>query len=403
MKILKSTSTHPRRCKYGNFELKPDEGWELSKTFIDFESKLLIVSVSIIDESKWADLGYDGKTIPRKEYKIDLQSLQILDTEEWIKYFNYDKVETISDDGKYRLVSQRHHRTESEVDILAEELYELPANDMISTSTSAAFGESESENLLEQLYSSRRKREAHQKALDAKPTLGEYYLKKLEELEDEDKILYYHNKHKAYRLIFSNGKFELSESKQSHSESQDLESMRFAIKESYNTIDKFWQDFSADEKWFVNYKAEQAASKKILLLAKHINLYFNELRKEHKFTYGEYEKINDWSNIVWSDDYKKSEIKQWCSNCYKEVDYQSRYPKYICGECASKEKLDKEGNILDFSNEGFSGGFVIVRRDRNGKLLSEDSGKIYCDCIIDNKLFFAQEGRFGGVVIQLKE
>ena len=78
MKIIKSSFFNPKKSEFGKFELIPDEGWKISNSFIDYESKLLIVSTSIIDKSKWIDNKYNY-TIPTKEYKIDLSTLKILD------------------------------------------------------------------------------------------------------------------------------------------------------------------------------------------------------------------------------------------------------------------------------------------------------------------------------------
>lgn len=50
MEIIKNKLLRSQNCKYGDFEIKPENGWKISETFIDFESKLLVVSVSIIDE-----------------------------------------------------------------------------------------------------------------------------------------------------------------------------------------------------------------------------------------------------------------------------------------------------------------------------------------------------------------
>lgn len=52
MEIIKS-GLRSQNCKYGDFQIKPENGWEILQSFIDFESKLLIVSLSIIDRAKW--------------------------------------------------------------------------------------------------------------------------------------------------------------------------------------------------------------------------------------------------------------------------------------------------------------------------------------------------------------
>lgn len=403
MQIIKSKFFRPRKCEYGNFELKPEEGWKISQQFIDFESKLLIISVSIIDESKWIDLGHGSRSIPAKEYKIDLNTLKILEPSDWQKYFNYDKVDIISDDNKYKLVSERIFDKERNNDSFKEELYDLATNKLISSGSSVAFDKKKRENLLESLYRSINEREERKRLLDAKPTMDKFYIDQLNDLKDKDDILCYFDNSNTFKLSFINSKFQLFEGGKLPTQYQDWKSISFAPLKTYDNLDIFWQEFILNEKWFLKYNVHQSMSQKPLLLAKHIISYSNSLRKEHKFTYNEYEKLNDWENIAYSDEYKRTELKQWCSNCYKEVSFQGRYPKYICGDCASKDKLDTEGNLLEFYNLGFSGGFKIIRKDWNGNIINEDDTQQFCDLLIDDKVFFAQEARFGGIVIQSKE
>jgi hypothetical protein len=90
--------------------------------------------------------------------------------------------------------------------------------------------------------------------------------------------------------------------------------------------------------------------------------------------------------------------KQNCSNCGIEVGYFGRYPKYICGVCVEKI-TDKEGSSLAFYNTDFPGvgcqGYYI---DVNP--IEKYKSNI---CFIGNQEFFAEEGRFGGIVIQKKK
>jgi hypothetical protein len=149
MEIIKSKLFRPRKCEYGDFELKPEKGWKLLQTFIDYESKLLVVSVSCEDKSKWRDNGYNGWSIPTKEFKIDLGTLKILEFEGWKKYFNYNQTEFISDDKRYKLVTQRVFESNGNSDGIKEELYEIESGKLISSSESIAFRQEKRENLLE--------------------------------------------------------------------------------------------------------------------------------------------------------------------------------------------------------------------------------------------------------------
>jgi hypothetical protein len=181
--------------------------------------------------------------------------------------------------------------------------------------------------------------------------------------------------------------------------------MKFDFVKSYNNVGEFWEKFTVDEKWYLRFKYLNGfgrSSSKALLLAKYIISFFNEVRRHHKFTRQEHDQINYWSKLVWSEQYRITEIRQWCSNCYKEIPYQVRYPKYICGDCASKNKYDEKGNLLEFSNLGISGGLKITYRDSNGNTIREDDTQEYCECTIDGKVFFAKEAYHGGIVIQAK-
>lgn len=251
-----------------------------------------------------------------------------------------------------------------------------------------------------------KEREEQKRIADAKLTLEQFYLKELKGIKNNDVILCYYDNYNTFQLSYNDNKFILSKAGKLPSNHHEWTSMDFGVMNKFNNLDEFWSEFITGGKWYIKYNplnANGRNSTKKLLLAKHIITFCNNLRKEHNFTYDEYEKINQWDNFVWSDEYKRTEIKQWCFNCHKEVYFQGRYPKYICTDCASKEKLDADGNLLEFFNLGLWGGFKIVYKDKNGNTIKEEDTQQYCDCTIDNKLYFAQEARFGGIVIQKKE
>lgn len=402
MKIIKSKLFRPQKCEFGKFALQPDAGWKVSYTFIDFESGLLVVSISDENENNWEDLGYNGRRIPTKQFIIDVKKVEILSPVEWSTYFNYEKVVFSTDDGKFRLSTQRIHEPEDNTDLICEELEFLDTGHK-GTSTGVAFRKEKRENLLEYMYRDIKEKDEQKKMLDAKLTLDEFYEEELHTLREYDVIIGYMDGSNTYRLTFSTISFILSVCPKLPSEYGSWKSLEFIPRKTYSDLNAFWEDFTRDEKWFLNFRIHQSISEKPLVLAKYIISFFNNLRKEHTFSFKEYTSINQWESSVWSEAYKRTELKQWCANCYQEVYYQARYPKYICSTCASKEILDKEANILSFSNLGFSGGFKIVRKNRAGQILEEDESQQFCDCIIDNKLFFAQEARFGGIVIQRKE
>jgi hypothetical protein len=149
MKILKSSFFRPRKCQHGNFELSPDKGREILQTFIDFESGLLVVSTIKGKE----DSSKSGVQCEVKQYLINLQSLQILSSDDYKEYFDYGLKESYSLDGKLRLISQRIHDKVRNNDFFAEKLYDTEMGTLISSGESLAFTADRRENLLERHYS----------------------------------------------------------------------------------------------------------------------------------------------------------------------------------------------------------------------------------------------------------
>lgn len=403
MQIIPSTPTHPRHCKFGDFEIVPDQGWELSQVFLDYESQLLVVSVCSTDQSTWVNNGYGGRTIPTKEYKVDRATLKILTPEEWQQYFNYEPVITLSDDGLYKLITQRIREPKRNSDGIREELYEVSTNKRISTSDSVAFSKDKRETLLESLYRTARQKEKQKQILDAKPALDEFYQIQLSKLVGNEAIIAYSTQGKSYKLMYAAPRFDLLVKEPMPATLAAWEHAIFRRAKSYKTLEAFWREFTTDEKWFMHCNIHRALCRQPLVLAKFAIGYFNDLRRGHQFTYAEYDEINRWSAVFWSDQYKETEFKQWCALCRKEVSFQARYPKYICGECMDKPKLDSRGNHLEFSNLGFSGGFLITYSDVHGNVIREDDSQSACRCFIEGNEFVAREAKFGGIVIQRKE
>lgn len=83
---------------------------------------------------------------------------------------------------------------------------------------------------------------------------------------------------------------------------------------------------------------------------------------------------------------------QSCPICRCSVPLSNRYPKRICGSCLSKA-VNAEGKSLSFSNTSPFGGFV-ARIVETGQ---EHTGHV---CFIDGVACWAEEARFGGIVVQ---
>jgi hypothetical protein len=84
---------------------------------------------------------------------------------------------------------------------------------------------------------------------------------------------------------------------------------------------------------------------------------------------------------------------QRCPICAKPVEPSQRYPHYVCHDCAIKAS-SQDGRALEFHNENIWGGFVGKYADTGVQYLSHD-------CYIDGIKCYADEARFGGIVIQV--
>jgi predicted RNA-binding Zn-ribbon protein involved in translation (DUF1610 family) len=136
------------------------------------------------------------------------------------------------------------------------------------------------------------------------------------------------------------------------------------------------------------------------MLSKKVMETFNILKKESDFSYEQHDKIYSLEKVFIHQDLKRGEVKQYCSNCNKEVRYNPRYPKYICSDCSAKIKYSKERQLLEFYNTDLYGGLKNVYKDPVGKVLKKDDSKSECICLIDGEDFILQEARFGRIIIQ---
>jgi protein-arginine kinase activator protein McsA len=82
-----------------------------------------------------------------------------------------------------------------------------------------------------------------------------------------------------------------------------------------------------------------------------------------------------------------------CPICTTEVHHWERYPNQVCEHCKDKAS-DAYGRRLIFSNESMSGGFLAFYRGTNQK---HDKHI----CYIDSVRCYANEHRFGGIVVEV--
>jgi len=90
--------------------------------------------------------------------------------------------------------------------------------------------------------------------------------------------------------------------------------------------------------------------------------------------------------------YSMSQTQQTCPICHTSVPAFARYPRYLCMECASRAK-SMDGRSLKFSNIDMTGGFIVEYADTGEPYDSHE-------CYVDGIQCHADEGHFGGIVIQ---
>lgn len=84
--------------------------------------------------------------------------------------------------------------------------------------------------------------------------------------------------------------------------------------------------------------------------------------------------------------------KQNCPICGDEVGWNERYPDYLCGSCSSRTR-SADGRPLMFGNLSINGGFVALYSDTMESYPSHA-------CFVDEVECYADEARFGGIVIR---
>ena len=81
-----------------------------------------------------------------------------------------------------------------------------------------------------------------------------------------------------------------------------------------------------------------------------------------------------------------------CPVCKAAVPASERYPHYVCPQCVERA-VDRNGRRVGFANAISCGGVVGYYEESSETYLS-------LTCFIDGKACFAEEAKFGGIVIQ---
>ena len=82
-----------------------------------------------------------------------------------------------------------------------------------------------------------------------------------------------------------------------------------------------------------------------------------------------------------------------CPICAEKVHHWERYPNQVCERCMNKAS-DAYGRRLVFTNESESGGFIAFYRGTDERYDKHI-------CYIDSVRCYANEHRFGGIVVEV--
>lgn len=172
---------------------------------------------------------------------------------------------------------------------------------------------------------------------------------------------------------------------------------------NFDSINDFWKSITTSKKWYSEYSPNQIEDidEYIEDIAPLILKKTNQLRFSMDFTVDEYEKIIGWDNLIFKNENIRKiyepNFKQYCSNCRKEINLLRRYPKRICEKCKN-EIRSKDGRKVEYFNSNLMG------TGCQGYYSDTQQSELYNsnECYIEKKTFIAKEGRFGGIIIELK-
>lgn len=93
----------------------------------------------------------------------------------------------------------------------------------------------------------------------------------------------------------------------------------------------------------------------------------------------------------------------YCPVCKFKKTSLKRYPSSICNECIVKYGTKtKDGKKINFSNESIFGGFISqIEGEKPYTQTTPQPIEKYHICYVNNQKCYANEARFGGIVIQL--
>ena len=85
-----------------------------------------------------------------------------------------------------------------------------------------------------------------------------------------------------------------------------------------------------------------------------------------------------------------------CPICSKPRKFMERYPNELCSTCFKGPIVDSNGNRVTFTNMHLGYG-LVSKHHENGSIIEKEDPF----CFLEGKPCYAQEYRFGGIVIQM--
>jgi hypothetical protein len=251
-----------------------------------------------------------------------------------------------------------------------------------------AFSSKKHRNLAERKAEERQKEVEKKAKEEAKCTAKELSTKTEKNIIDGDIVFAWKENDRQFFLHFEGKNFVLNEKNSNE---------KLLNKRYFETFELFWEFFSENKTWFLQrFFLPLPEPEKRFLAVFYVISSLREAKKMLILPSKEAYALYSWEQHFQSEELKKTEFVQFCPECKAEVFYFPRYPNYLCSACTAL-LTDKKGKKVAFYNEGMYGGCIGFYLDNEGNT----SNKYEKDsAFIGEKEFYAQEGRFGGIVIQ---
>lgn len=373
MKIVKNP-----QGEFGGFDLVPDEGMEIYRTFIDYESGLLIAKeIEIMDHSFWLARGY--KASSRPNVIIDTKTQRVVNKDDLATIFDYSVKEIEHPEHQLKSIVRRVHDDEMNSDSYDNILISTETGKVIMRFRRDAFSKDPVTYTIFDCYISQLKEKEEEAAIKYGEYPEELYAQDQEQLKDGS-IFQYQRKRgeELFELIRENGRYLLYR----HKSYSNREFHNDFLYEKFDSPKHFWYWFTGLPDWFLEFEPRHIDR----VFNRDIIYFFNDLKKKWEFDYEQHKCIHKWESKV----SKFSNIDiftvflQYCARCGQRVLYYPRYPKHICRDCCSL-LTDENGDTIDWIKLELA--FINSKEHK-------------APCYIDGAVYWAEEARFGGMAVQ---